>query len=94
MDLYFDMLLSQSSPGSSFMDWFFKNCLFIFGLLDIVLHNWIIKACLYLFRSELKSGSPDCFAIADTTENGFRYKLNLFNYSLLFSILSFNYETN
>jgi hypothetical protein len=66
----------HSSPGSSLVDWFFKNCLFIFGLLDIILHNWIIETCVYPFCSELKSGSPDCFAIADTTyTNGERLQI-------------------
>lgn len=56
MDSYFDMLFPDcryqechSSPDSSFMDWFFKNDLFIFALLDRVLHDWIIEIWIIRF---------------------------------------------
>lgn len=69
-------------------------CLY-FGLLDMVLHNWIIETCIYPFCGELKSGSPDCFAIADTTYTKgerlqmFCGELNFFNDSLF---IIFNFD--
>lgn len=80
MDLYFDMLLSRMSQFSwlFFHGLVFQELLFVyfFGLLDMVVHNWIIETCIYPFCSELKSGSPDCFAIADTTyTNGERLQI-------------------
>jgi len=66
----------------SFLDQLFKNYLFIYGLLDIVLHNWIIEICVYPFCNELKSGNLERFTILDTTDKNREWlhidKLNFF----------------